>query len=154
MQVRGVEAPEEAAGGFDRTPLHEPDIEAWQFHASLVTKTKEKAMTRKLSDGEVLFAEAYEARQAEIRRALRDPEVWREQLLGIPVTLLKIACFVLLTAVGGRLATDLDRSVLMWVSAFAAVFIVPWNPGHFFWRNAFVGRGDVAFQKVIDKHSI
>ncbi|EMO9521307.1 hypothetical protein ACR3H8_33390 [Pseudomonas aeruginosa] len=88
------------------------------------------------------------AKKAELRRSLRDPEVWLEQTLSLIGAAIKAFCLVLVV---NSVFWDKGVTVPWGLSFFLSLPIVALNPWQMFWRYVPLDRASAAYQRVIDE---
>ncbi|QHF00490.1 hypothetical protein LCG56_29310 (plasmid) [Pseudomonas cannabina pv. alisalensis] len=87
------------------------------------------------------------AKKAELKRSLRDPKVWLEQVMSLIGAAIKTFCLVLVVNSVFR-----DQGIIapMGLSFFLCLPIVALNPWQMFWRYVPLDRASAAYQRVID----
>lgn len=93
---------------------------------------------------DALFAGAEAARTAELKRALRDPVCWAEQV--VLAFVMGMKCFALtFVSASALLLAGADEQLALTLGVVSVLAVVPFNPRRFFWRMLFVERADRAF---------
>lgn len=97
---------------------------------------------------EIVFVAAEAARTMELRRALRDPRCWTEQLVLVLVMAMKCGTLAVLAASAGRL-TGVNEQLALTLGCVLVLSVLPFNPRRFFWRVPFAERADRAFDDYL-----
>jgi len=93
-----------------------------------------------------LFAAAEAARKAELKRALRTPGLWAEQIGLALIAVMKVVALSFVCASAGLLA-GADEQLALSLGVVLVLAVLPFNPRGFFWRVLFVEHADKAFDE-------
>lgn len=97
---------------------------------------------------DALFAGAEDARTAELKRALRDPACWTEQVALVFITGMKCVVLTCIFA-SAFLFVGANKQLALTLGVVLVLAALPFNPRGFFWRVLFVERADRAFENYL-----
>lgn len=109
---------------------------------------------------EHVFSVATAAKNAELKRSLKDPQCWIEQGVLVLVGCIKVGCaylavkacvYAALLIAGLSLASEPELAPFVsTIVFFLVVLMIPLNPRGFFFRNVFAARAGHAFDAAAD----
>jgi hypothetical protein len=111
-----------------------------------------KDETKSSDQVDMLFSVAWEASRVELRRALREPALWVEQIIEVAFGMVKTVCVALACALAVMWAVGCPQRMAVAFGLFPALVLAAFNPKRLFWRNLFRMRADTAFDLALRNH--
>ncbi len=103
----------------------------------------------KQKQADELFVAAMEAARIELRRSLRDPLAWVEQVVEMCFGAAKLLCLILACGLAVRYFTGLDGYASIEPAVIVALVVFALNPQRLIWKNHFRLKADAAFERAL-----